>query len=110
MRLLELESLWILLEQRDVVGKDAVGVRFGAACDGVTNDGVQRVALAHRLLHEAPALELGERRAQPRDARKLGERCRIYVIAFYVREHSEDAARCLAEPRPSPADEQRDLG
>ena len=65
MRLLELQALRMPLEQRHVVLEDALGRRLRAARDGVANDRVQSVAVAQRLLHEVPALELGERRPEP---------------------------------------------
>ena len=40
----------------------------------------------------------------------LGERNLVDVIAFDVREHGEHTASRLAEARPSPIDQQRDLG
>ena len=67
MRLLELQALRVALEQRHVVLEDALGIGLRAACDGVADHRVQSVAAAQRLLHQVPALELGERR--PRAAR-----------------------------------------
>ena len=61
MRLLEVQALRVLLEHRDVVREDAVGVGLRAVRDSVSDHGVQRVAPAHRLLHQAPAFELLQR-------------------------------------------------
>ena len=112
-RLLHHQARRVGLEEGDVVLEDQTRGQLGATAYGVANDGVHGVALRHRLLHEVPLLERGDRRrgvGARAQARELRERCEIDTVSLDVREHPEHPARLRRETLPRPRHQERHLG
>lgn len=65
--------------------------RFGSLLNGVANDGMESEAVRHRLLHEMPAFERGNRIVDVSgwNGRELRERDAIDVVTFGIGQHGE---------------------
>src|SRR5260370_7473732 len=107
MRLLEVESRRVVLEERHVVFEDAacvaraVGAAALDAANRMANDGVEREPVAKRLLDQVPAPKLRERkRPAPAHPSELEKGIARGVIAPETRDNHTEPLRHPANPLP----------
>ena len=106
-RLLGGEAARVALEERDVVGEEALGGDGALLRERVAHDRVQREAAGPWLLDEPPAPQ--RREGAARRLRDGGDRAGVHVVARAAREHDQRATARGRQACPGPLDEETHL-